>query len=202
VRSGTFGYSLDLSLVDLDVLRFEAAVERAEHHQACLEHRDVIASCDGAASLWRGAPFEGCEAELCSGEIARLVELRSQLEDLRIGSMLAVGRGREVIPDLERGVATDPLRERTWAFLMTALHFAGRSSDALHAYGRARRALAEQLGIEPGPALRRVEEMVLRGETIAGPAGLSGLPLRRIGACSTGQRISGRTRWNAFAHGN
>ena len=93
--------------------------------------------------------------------ITRLEESRLTVIEDRVDADLLLGRHSELIGELEALVQECPLRERLWAQLMTALYRAGRQADTLRAYQRARTVLAEQLGIDPGPALRQVEQAVL-----------------------------------------
>jgi Bacterial transcriptional activator domain/AAA ATPase domain len=88
--------------------------------------------------------------------------LRLTAIELAIDRDLAAGRHREVVGELETLVAQEPLRERLHAQRMLALYRCGRQSDALDAYRRARRALVEAIGVEPGPELRRMQEAILR----------------------------------------
>ena len=115
------------------------------------------------AELWRGAPLEEFAYEpFAQAEIARLEDARlATLED-RTEAELRVGRGAELVPELERLVAEHPLRERLIAGLMLALYRAGRHADALAAYRAARERLGEELGLEPGPALRELERRILQ----------------------------------------
>ncbi len=102
--------------------------------------------------------------------ITRLEESRSTAVEDRVDADLLLGRHTELIGELEALVQEHPLRERLWAQLMTALYRAGRQADALRAYQRARTVLAEQLGIDPGPALKQLEEAVLvQDSTLASP---------------------------------
>ncbi len=82
------------------------------------------------------------------------------MED-RADALLATGRAAEVVGDLEAAVAEAPLRERRWGQLMLALYRAGRQGEALGAYQRARSLLADDLGVDPGPELRRLEAAVV-----------------------------------------
>src|SRR5438445_648197 len=76
-------------------------------------------------------------------------------------ALLGAGRAAEVVGELEAAVADEPLRERRWAQLMLALYRAGRQGEALRAYQRARTTLADELGVEPGGELRRLEAAVV-----------------------------------------
>jgi predicted ATPase/DNA-binding SARP family transcriptional activator len=140
-----------------------------------------------ALQLFRGGPFAGIElapesslgGEL-AGETSRLAELRLSLEEQRADVDIELGREADVIPRLERLSAEHPLRESLRTPLMLSLYRAGRQSDALRVAQDARRVLAEELGVEPGPALQRLEVMILdhdpalvRSRPAASPAGLS-----------------------------
>ena len=103
--------------------------------------------------------------------ITRLEESRFTAIEDRVDADLLLGRHAELIGELEALVQEHPLRERFWAQLMTALYRSGRQADALRAYQRARTVLAEQLGIDPGPELKQVEEAVLAQDSaLASPA--------------------------------
>ena len=84
--------------------------------------------------------------------------------ELRIETDLALGREAEIVDELERLVEVHPYRERFWQQLMLALYRAERQADALAAYARARRILDEELGLEPGEELKRLEQAILRHE--------------------------------------
>ena len=96
------------------------------------------------------------------GEIARLEELRLAAVEDRIEAELGLGRHDQLIGELEALVAEQPTRERLRGFLMLALYRAGRQADALEAYREAREVLLDELGLEPGPELRELEQAILR----------------------------------------
>ena len=79
-----------------------------------------------------------------------------------------LGAGGELVGELETLVTRHPLRERLWGSLMTALYRGGRQADALAAYARVRRLLIDELGIEPGPDLRALEQQLLRQSAVLG----------------------------------
>src|SRR5450755_3641140 len=157
------GYLLVVDPDQIDADRFEALVADG---RAALESGDATAAVevfDGALRLWRGAPLEEFAYEpFAHAEIARLQDARlATLED-RTDAELRVGRGAELVPELERLVAEHPLRERLIAGLMLALYRAGRHADALAAYRAARERMGEELGLEPGPALHELERRILQ----------------------------------------
>jgi DNA-binding SARP family transcriptional activator/ABC-type branched-subunit amino acid transport system substrate-binding protein len=152
------GYVLTVELDELDADRFERLVAEA----GAQEPRDAAATLAEALALWRGRPLEGFEdAESAQPEIARLEELRLIAVERRLDAELALGHHDEAVAELERLVADHPFRERLRAQLMLALYRSGRQADALGAYREGRRVLVEELGLEPGTELRRVERQIL-----------------------------------------
>jgi DNA-binding SARP family transcriptional activator len=157
------GYTLSIGAEDLDLTRFDRL---AQEGRAALAAGDpgLAASLLGEAlALWRGQPLGDLAFEqFAQAEIARMEELRlAALED-RLEADLQRGRHAEVIGELEQLLAAEPMRERPWAQLMLALYRSGRQAEALEAYRRAREALVEKLGIEPGKDLQAMHEAVLR----------------------------------------
>ena len=118
-----------------------------------------------ALDLWRGSPLADFAYErFALGEIRRLTELRLDVIEERIGAELELGAGGELVSELEKLVADQPLRERMRGQLMLALYRAGRQVEALQSYHDARRALVDELGVEPGPALQQLYRSILRQE--------------------------------------
>ena len=111
-------------------------------------------------------PF-GAESPNCpmarrgTSEKTRWIEGHAALVEDRADALLATGRAAEIIGELEAAVADAPLRERRWGQLMLALYRAGRQGEALGAYQRARSLLADELGVDPGPDLRRLEAAIV-----------------------------------------
>jgi predicted ATPase/DNA-binding SARP family transcriptional activator len=177
-RSG--GYELRVDAERIDARRFERL---AHEGRAALEAGDperARALLREALGLWRGQALGELASErFAQGEAARLEELRlAALED-RIAADLAAGEYAERAAELEALVAEHPLRERLWGQLMRALYAAGRQADALEAYRRARRTLVEELGIEPSPALQRLERSILEQEPSL-EAPVRSAPARRV----------------------
>ncbi|MDA0168462.1 winged helix-turn-helix domain-containing protein [Solirubrobacter taibaiensis] len=157
------GYCLQAD--DVDAVRFERSVGEAHVASAHGDHRAAAAQLGAALALWRGpalADFSG--EEFAQSAIARLEERRATAIEMRIDADLAIGRHAEVIGELEQRVIEAPLRERAYGQLMLALARSGRQADALAVYGRARSALTDGLGLEPGPELREIERRVLNQE--------------------------------------
>lgn len=152
------GYELAVEPDGLDLHRFERLVSEARGNDPAV----ATARLREALALWRGPPLgEFAYEPWAQAEIARLEELRlSALQD-RIDADLALGRGGELVGELELLVAEHPLSERLRGHLMLALYRSGRQAEALAAYRAARETLVETLGIEPGAALRGLERAIL-----------------------------------------
>lgn len=154
------GYALGEASVD--ALRFE---ELLSETRAALRERDVHAaeaSVASALDLWRGAALQGLgDTAWFSAEARRLESLRVDLLEEQFEVALALGEHREVVPALRTALQGHPFRERLWTQLMLALYRSGRQADALETFQEARRVLAEALGLEPGPELRRLQEAIL-----------------------------------------
>jgi predicted ATPase/DNA-binding SARP family transcriptional activator len=141
------GYRLRVEAGELDLARF-------------LEHQEVAPG--PALELWRGSALVGVDAPFASEEAARLDDLRLAAVERRIEGELDEGSHDALLPELERLIAEQPYRERLRGQLMLALYRCGRQADALDAYREARRALLDDLGVEPGPELRQLEGAILR----------------------------------------
>jgi DNA-binding SARP family transcriptional activator len=156
------GYVLHVDEGRLDLVRFERAVAAAAAATRAGGHAEAARGLRDALGLWRGAALADLgAADGLRADLARLDDLRlGALED-RIDADLALGRHARVVAELERLVAEHPLRERVRAQLMLALYRSGRQAEALAVYRDTRRALVEELGIEPGRALRELERRIL-----------------------------------------
>ena len=156
------GYVLEVAAEDFDLSWFERL--RAEGMEA-REAGDLGAAAShlhAALALWRGEPLAEFAFEpFVAVEAPRLEELRLATLEERIDIDLDLGRHGGLVSELESLVATNPLRERVRGQLMLALYRSGRQAAALECYREARRLLVEELGIEPGPALQRLERSIL-----------------------------------------
>ena len=157
------GYALVIDAGAVDALAFER--ELAAGTAALRDGRLHVASETLAEALarWRGdALADVRDVARLEGEATRLDDLRLLALEERIESDLGRGLDRELAGELDDLVQLHPFRERYWAQLVLALYRAGRQADALRAFQRLRSVLVEELGIEPGPALRDLEAAVLR----------------------------------------
>jgi DNA-binding SARP family transcriptional activator len=154
-----WGYVLRVDPESIDLQKFERLVEEAE----ALPAQERSAKFGEALALWRGSALADLTFEPALRlEIARLEELRLATHEARIDADLEVGRHAQVIPELETLIAQHPLRERLRGQLILALYRDGRQAEALEVYRETRRLLADQLGLEPSPALRELERAILR----------------------------------------
>lgn len=153
------GYALRLSRDAVDAWRFEDEVRQAAGLDDPAAAQARLAS---ALASWRGAAFgEFSGLAWADLEAARLEELRLTAIEQQAEATLRLGRAAQVVADLGRLAAEQPLREETWRLLALALYQSGRQGDALAALRRARAHLATELGIDPGPALRSLEDDIL-----------------------------------------
>lgn len=152
------GYVLHVEAGELDLERFERLVAEARR----AEPKEKAAKLRTALALWRGAALVEFPSEpFAQPEITRLEEERlTALED-RIDVDLELGEDAALVPELESLVDRYRLRERVWGQLMLALYRAGRQADALAAYRRAHHTFVDELGVEPGVALRELQRAIL-----------------------------------------
>jgi DNA-binding SARP family transcriptional activator len=173
------GYVIRVEPDDLDLHRFERLVDEARALRARGLPAEAAERLRDALSLWRGPALADFAYEsFAQTAIARLEEIKLAAVELRIDADLALGRHDGLIGELEALVAAQPLRERLRRYLMTALYRSGRQAEALDVYKDARRALVDELGIEPSPELQELEGAILRQEpgldlpaTVPAPAG-------------------------------
>jgi DNA-binding SARP family transcriptional activator len=161
------GYALAVDPPDVDALRFAMLVNegsnlvRGRHYQAAIDRLSA------ALDLWRGPPLQDlADSEFRTGQQRRFEELHELARERWIDSHLGLGHADVMVAELESVVTEHPYREGRWSALILALYRCGRQADALRAYQRFRRRLAEDLGIEPTDAMRRLEERILRQDPL------------------------------------
>jgi DNA-binding SARP family transcriptional activator len=159
------GYLIEVGPGELDVSRF-GELQQAGHAAVRLGAWEAAsAQLSAALGLWRGEPLADVPSRvLARAEVPRLAEMRLETLEARIDADLHLGRHREVIPELQALAAAEPLRERLHELLMLALYRAGQQADALAVYRRVRRRLVDEVGIEPGPGLRDLNQQILRSD--------------------------------------
>ncbi|MEV0328119.1 AfsR/SARP family transcriptional regulator [Micromonospora echinospora] len=174
VHAGT-GYALRLPMGRVDAERFTALVETGGVLLDRGRPVEAAATLDTALALWRGPAFADLgDVPFVLPAVTRLAAARAAAVELRLTALLQAGRHAVLVGELEALVIEEPLRERGWELLATALYRAGRQGDALAVLRRARRTLADQLGADPGPALRRIEAAILHHDVTLAPAPAAG----------------------------
>ena len=156
------GYLLRVEPAQVDIHRFRSLVDDARTAAAAGDHAGALARLDGALGLWRGPALAGIGADdLVRPIVVRLEEERAAALDERFDALLALGRHQEAIPQLQAAVDEQPMHERLWGLLALALYRSGRQADALRALSSAREVLLDELGLDPGPDLRELEQRIL-----------------------------------------
>ncbi|MBB5889864.1 BTAD domain-containing putative transcriptional regulator [Kutzneria kofuensis] len=159
------GYVLLAEPEEVDATRFENLVAAGHSAVATGQHELSSGLFRAALTLWRGEPLTDCRpGEWASAAAVRLGEIRLAAAEDLIGARLALGEHITAIGELESLVTQHPFRERLWELLILALYRSGRQADALAAFHRARATLVDELGIEPGRQLRRLEAAVLTAD--------------------------------------
>jgi DNA-binding SARP family transcriptional activator/DNA-binding beta-propeller fold protein YncE len=156
------GYVLRIDPERLDLHRFERRIREGRQALVAGRPEEAAATLDRALALWRGPPLAELELDASAdAALGRIGELRlSALED-SFEARLLIGLHTELAAELDEFVREHPLRERARAQLMISLYRSGRQSEALHAYRDVRLLLADELGLDPGPELQRLEKAIL-----------------------------------------
>jgi DNA-binding SARP family transcriptional activator len=163
------GYVVRVGPDELDLHRFERLVDEGRSLLARGLAADASERLRDALSLWRGPALADFAYEsFAQAANARLEEIKLAAIEVRIDTDLVLGRHDELVGELEALVDEHPLRERLQMSLMTALYRSGRQAEALEAYKDARRALVDELGIDPSPALQELERAILRQDAALG----------------------------------
>ena len=188
---GGGGYRLDVGRVVVDAQVFATLVEEAGQASAADEHSRAAALATSALELWRGPALSGVPVFLDGRARAeRLDELRWRALEIRIDADLALGRHAVIVGELRRHVEESPYRERLVAQLMLALYRSGRQAEALEVYERIRRALADDLGLQPSEELQQLSGQIVRQEPrLRTPARAHRVPAER--------HATRRRRWAA-----
>ncbi|MFF1646913.1 BTAD domain-containing putative transcriptional regulator [Streptomyces sp. NPDC058240] len=155
------GYMLFAGEHRIDAVEFEdraakgrEAARRGRSEEACAHFEEALA-------MWRGPALEGISAERVESEAAQLTGMRLDVYEEYAGLRLELGQHREMTGELSAFVREHPLREQATGHLMLAQYRSGRRAEALETYRDAQRLLAEELGIDPGPALQELHEEIL-----------------------------------------
>lgn len=158
------GYELTLRDGGLDAFEFERLVGVGRRRMNSGQSLAAVDHLTEALALWRGPALADVpERSLVSAWAERLEQARLAAVEDRMEVLLALGRHAEVVDELRRLVEENPLRERLWAHLMVALGRCGRRTEALEVYQRARGIMVAELGLEPSPGMRRLQQALLVG---------------------------------------
>lgn len=158
-----------LRFADLDRARFEELVSAGNDHLAAGRVAEAAESLGAALELWRGPALADIQQELPRRSALVLDDARFAAHLAYLRAELMLGRHREIIGPVRALIGEHPLREEPYELLMTALHLSGRQADALATYREARAVLVEEVGVEPGPELRRLERAILKQQPIDQP---------------------------------
>ncbi len=169
------GYLLRVEAGELDLDRTRSAIDESAATDEPRRRRGVLRE---AEAEWRGEALSGLDFPFVAVERDALEELHASTVEARLAADLDAGVAGSVIPELTSLIAQHPLRERLRELLMLALYRVGRQSDALDVYQEARRMLRDELGLEPGPELRRLEQAILHHDPTL-------MPTRRSRAART-----------------
>jgi DNA-binding SARP family transcriptional activator len=162
LRTRAPGYLLDSSGVEFDVHRFTGHVTAGREASNRADFERASSEFDAALGLWRGQAYADMrDAAWAIAEVARLEESRLSVVEERFAAQLALGQHHSAVAELDVHVRAYPLRERGCQLLALALYRAGRQAEALGVLRSIRARLAEELGIDPGAALQRLERDIL-----------------------------------------
>ncbi len=150
------GYRLTVD--DTDAARFAVEVRRGRELLDDERPGEALRAFDTALARWRGEAFADLPDTFAR---TRLNELRAVAVEERLAARVAAGDAPGAVPELEAAVRAEPYRERRWELLILALYRGGRQADALATLRRVRTRLADELGIDPGPALQELEGRLL-----------------------------------------
>jgi LuxR family maltose regulon positive regulatory protein len=177
IRTTQGGYTLAAEPGDIDVVRFEQLVATGQRLAADGEMEPASAALGEALRLRRGEPLaEFAYASFFAAERAHLDELTLVAIESRAGADLSLGRLGELAGELEAACREHPLRERLWELLILVRYQSGRQAEALGAYRQIRDRLVGELGIDPGPALRELQDRILAQDPSLGPASVPAGP--------------------------
>ncbi|MFG1806486.1 BTAD domain-containing putative transcriptional regulator [Streptomyces sp. NPDC049040] len=158
------GYSLRTAPGMLDVEEFTRLYGQGRSALHDGKYDMALDRLDAALALWRGRTLaDVARGRVLAAHATRIEELQSRANELRIEAAMRLGRHRELVPELHRLIAIDPLNEWLHARLIDALHRCGRRGAALSAFHQVRSVLAEELGLEPCEDLLRLQRHILSG---------------------------------------
>ncbi|MFG1825315.1 BTAD domain-containing putative transcriptional regulator [Microbispora bryophytorum] len=187
IRALGAGYAIEVPPHELDLLLFEERVAAARECRARGRPGEAAGLLARALALWQGVPLSDLPGSpLWDRRLERLAQARLRAAEDLVELLMAAGEYGEAVGELRALLADHPFREDLWRRLMLALHWSGRQGEALQAFGTVREHLVTELGIEPGPELRRAHEAVLAGEPPPRPSAPPGLSTEPARATASG----------------
>jgi DNA-binding SARP family transcriptional activator len=168
IRMRGLGYAIELGPAELDLQVFDALVARGRAACAAQRPDTARAAFRQALSLWRGEPLAGIDSGVVRAKLVRIAERRIEVLEECIDAELQLGLHHEVVGEVKALAAEYPLRERLAGQLMSALYRSGRQVEALAAYRAVRQTFVDELGLEPSPALQRLQQAILTGQADTG----------------------------------
>ena len=190
VTSGNGGYTLNIAPDSVDALHVVVLAALATASRRAGDAAAALEASTEALALFRGEVLvDAGEGDWLQPHRARLEEVRLGLLEDQLATRVDLGLGGDVIGELEGLVGRYPLREGLWCCLITALYRMGRQGDALAAYTRVRELLVDELGVDPGPSLRALEDQILQqsrelDSAVSGPSATVG-PVGNLPALSS-----------------
>ena len=176
IRLAADGYALEGAVAD--AMEFEELLTAARSALRAGDARGARDTIADALDLWRGPALLGLpQSSWATAEAGRLDTLRLDALEERFEAALALGEHANLVPAIRAALEESPFRERLWGQLMLALYGSGRQADALEVFQEARQMLLEELALEPGPELRRLQEAILAHDPAIAPVPVA--PVRR-----------------------
>jgi DNA-binding SARP family transcriptional activator len=169
IRSGGRGYQLLVEPGALDVTMFRQTTAAARKARERGNVGEASRMPRGALALWRGPALDGLGGPFFEGRRTWLEQLRASAMEERWALDIELGNCAKAIAELTLATAAEPYRERLWELLMWALDSEGRWDEALSAYQRIARLLDADLGLEPGPGLRRMHDQISAASALSDP---------------------------------
>ncbi|MFF9035919.1 BTAD domain-containing putative transcriptional regulator [Streptomyces sp. NPDC014892] len=163
------GYLVDVAPEDIDLGRFEALAAEGRAAATAGEHARAAETLGAALAIWRGPALDGLDTPVLRRSADSLEEHRLTVLEERISAELRLNRIGRLAAELAELVAAHPLRETLRAHQMLVLYRLGRQADALEAFRQARQVLRSDLGVDPGPELRRMHQAILNADPALDP---------------------------------
>ncbi|MFD7161018.1 BTAD domain-containing putative transcriptional regulator [Kribbella sp. NPDC059898] len=205
IESRSKAYRIRVEAGELDSDRMQTLLVAGGDALTAGDAPTALKHLEAARSLWRGTPYEGLVTDQHQPEVTRLAELHWSVRERLADALIGTTRFADAVALCKSLTTEDPLRETNWARLLVAYRDAGRRADALATYQKARAALVDELGTEPGQELRRLQQQLLNDvpdqpREPAGPAAYVRSVLEAAGALDGEHAVAAR-HWFSTRHG-